>query len=153
MDDHIFHKSILALREYLMANKEKVTDDLNEMIKKSKIKTMKIEKKKPGGLRKVKKPVITVPNQAEIDLEHAERALVAKDEIIADLEGRLDAAFKEQEEMLRELNKCINATMRHCDQVVYNTGSIVLHDVEYCGDMIKRIMENKFGYKPQTQEL
>ena len=38
MDNHIFHKSILALREYLMANKEKVTDDLNEMIKKSKIK-------------------------------------------------------------------------------------------------------------------
>ena len=29
---------------------------------------MKTEKKKPGGLRKVIKPVITVPNQAEIDL-------------------------------------------------------------------------------------
>ena len=35
MDNHIFHKSILALREYLWNNKEKVVKDLEEMREKS----------------------------------------------------------------------------------------------------------------------
>ena len=35
MDNHIFHKSILALRKYLLNNKEKVVKDLEEMREKS----------------------------------------------------------------------------------------------------------------------
>jgi hypothetical protein len=144
MGNHIFHKSILALRKYLMANKEKVTDELNEMIKKSKTKTMKIEKKKPGGLRKEKEPVLTVYNQAEIDLEHAQKVITARNESIADLETKLDEAYVEQEQMIKEIDKWVFQVIHHCAEVESNTGRITLHDVDYCVDLIRRIMKHKF---------
>lgn len=150
MDNHIFHKSILALRKYLMANKEKVTDDLNEMIKKSKTKTMKTEKKKAGRPRKVKEPVLTMYSQAEIDLEHAERAIAAKNESIEYLENKLDEAYREQEDMLAEVNKWVFQVIHHCAEVESKTGRITLHDVDYCVDLIKRIMKHKFESKPEN---
>jgi ribosome-binding ATPase YchF (GTP1/OBG family) len=142
--DSVFENAKLALRKYISDNKEKVADDLNEMIKKSKIKTMKIEKKKPGGLRKVKKPVITVLNQAEIDLEHAQKVITARNECIADLETKLDEAYVEQEQMIKELDKWIFQVIHHCAEVESNTGRITLHDVDYCVDLIRRIMKHKF---------
>jgi hypothetical protein len=86
------------------------------------------------------------------DFATPEDLVTAKNEIIADLEARLDSAYKEQEKMLKELDKCIYATIHHCDQVESNTGSITLHDVDYCIDMIKRIMKHKFEYKPKSFE-
>ena len=147
MDKHIFHKSILALREYIKANRKKVTHDLNEMIKKSKIKTMNTEKKKVGRPRKVKEPVITVYNPMELDLLNAERALIAKDESIVYLENKLDEAYKEQEDMLAEVNKWVFQVIHHCAEVESKTGRITLHDVDYCVDLIKRIMKHKFESK------
>jgi hypothetical protein len=105
---------------------------------------MKIEKKKPGGLRKVKKPVITVPNQAEIDLEHAQKVITARNECIADLETKLDEAYVEQEQMIKEIDKWIFQVIHHCAEVESNTGRITLHDVDYCVDLIRRIMKHKF---------
>lgn len=118
--------------------------------------------------KKAGKPKGLVPSKPKVDLT-AENELLKKanqeltvklaiakqlgDENIQDLEKRLDLAYREQEDMLEELNKCVNATIRHCDQVQYNTGSIKLNDVEYCADMIKRILDHKFGYKPKTEEL
>jgi ribosome-binding ATPase YchF (GTP1/OBG family) len=150
MDKHIFHKSILALREYIKANRKKVTHDLNEMIKKSKIKTMNTEKKKVGRPRKVKEPVITVYNPMELDLLNAERALIAKDESIVYLENKLDEAYKEQEDMLAEVNKWVFQVIHHCAEVESKTGRITLHDVDYCVDLIKRIMKHKFESKPEN---
>jgi ribosome-binding ATPase YchF (GTP1/OBG family) len=150
MDKHIFHKSILALREYIKANRKKVTHDLNEMIKKSKIKTMNTEKKKVGRPRKVKEPVITVYNPMERDLLDAERALIAKDESIVYLENKLDEAYKEQEDMLAEVNKWVFQVIHHCAEVESKTGRITLHDVDYCVDLIKRIMKHKFESKPEN---
>jgi hypothetical protein len=150
MDNHIFHKSILALRKYLMANKEKVTDDLNEMIKKSKIKTMNTEKKKVGRPKKEKEPVITVYNPMERDLLNAERAIIAKNESIVYLENKLDEAYKEQEDMLAEVNKWVFQVIHHCSEVESKTGRITLHDVDYCADLIKRIMKHKFESKPEN---
>ena len=144
MDNHIFHKSILALRKYLMANKEKVTDELNEMIKKSKTKTMKTEKKKAGRPRKVKEPVLTMYSQAEIDLEHAQKVITTRNETIADLEIKLDEAYLEQEQMIKEIDKWIFQVIHHCAEVESNTGRITLHDVDYCVDLIRRIMKHKF---------
>ena len=149
MDNHIFHKSILALRKYLMANKEKVTDELNEMIKKSKTKTMKTEKKKAGRPRKVKEPVLTMYSQAEIDLEHAQKVITTRNETIADLEIKLDEAYLEQEQMIKEIDKWIFQVIHHCAEVESNTGRITLHDVDYCADLIKRIMKYKFESKSE----
>ena len=149
MDKHIFHKSILALREYIKANRKKVTHDLNEMIKKSKIKTMNTEKKKVGRPRKVKEPVITVYNPMERDLLDAERAIIAKNESIVYLENKLDEAYKEQEDMLAEVNKWVFQVIHHCAEVESKTGRITLHDVDYCVDLIKRIMKHKFESKSE----
>jgi superoxide dismutase len=148
--ESVFENAKLALRKYISDNKEKVADDLDEMKKKSKTKTMKIEKKKPGGLRKVKKPVITVPNQAEIDLEHAQKVITARNEAIADLETKLDEAYVEQEQMIKEIDKWIFQVMHHCAEVESNTGRITLHDVDYCVDLIKRIMKHKFESKSEN---
>jgi hypothetical protein len=147
--DSVFENAKLALRKYISDNEEKVTDDLNEMIKKSKIKTMKTEKKKAGRPRKEKEPVLTVYNPMERDLLNAERALIAKDESIVYLENKLDEAYKEQEDMLNEVNKWVFQVIHHCAEVESKTGRITLHDVDYCVDLIKRIMKYKFESKSE----
>ena len=113
---------------------------------------MKQEKRKPGRPKK-NKETITVYNQAEIDLEHAQKVITARNETIADLEARLDSAYKEQEEMLIELNRNLHMMRYHCHQVKVDTGELGQEDIVYCANLINRVMEHKFGYKPQTQEL
>lgn len=151
MDNHIFHKSILALRKYLMANKEKVTNDLNEMIKKSKTKTMKTEKKKAGRPKKAA-PVdaVVMKSSMEHDLLMAVETIAAKDESIVYLENKLDEAYREQEDMLNEVNKWVFQVIHHCSEVESKTGRITLHDVDYCADLIKRIMKHKFESKSEN---
>jgi len=105
---------------------------------------MKVEKKKAGRPRKEKEPVITVYNPMEHDLLNAERAIIAKNEFIADLETKLDEAYKEQEDMIAEVNKWVFQVIHHCAEVESKTGRITLHDVDYCADLIKRIMKHKF---------
>jgi hypothetical protein len=105
---------------------------------------MKTEKKKAGRPRKEKEPVLTVYSQAEIDLEHAQKVITARNESIADLETKLDEAYVEQEQMIKEIDKWIFQVIHHCAEVESNTGRITLHDVDYCVDLIKRIMKHKF---------
>lgn len=111
---------------------------------------MKTEKKKAGRPRKVKEPVLTMYSQAEIDLEHAERAIAAKNESIEYLENKLDEAYREQEDMLAEVNKWVFQVIHHCAEVESKTGKITLHDVDYCADLIKRIVKYKFESKPEN---
>jgi hypothetical protein len=86
---------------------------------------------KPKG----KTETVTVDLQAIIDV---------KNQIIEDLEDRLDEAYKEQEDMLKEVNKWVFQVIHHCAEVESKTGRITLHDVDYCVDLIKRIMKHKF---------
>ena len=111
---------------------------------------MGTEKKKVGRPRKEKEPVITVYNPMERDLMKAETVNKLKDEVIADLETRLDEAYKEQEDMLKEVDKWVFQVVHHCAEVESKTGRITLHDVDYCVDLIKRIMKHKFESKPEN---
>lgn len=116
----------------------------------------KITKPKKSVGRPRKAPpvnAVIMKSQTEIDLEHANIKIQALEEDISNLETRLDDSYKEQEKMLKELDKCIYAAIHHCVEVESNTGKITLHDVDYCVDMIKRILNHKFGYKPKMQEL
>jgi len=113
---------------------------------------MKTEKKKAGRPKKEKEPVITVYNPMELDLLNAERAIAAKNESIEYLENKLDEAYREQEDMLAEVNKWVFQVIHHCSEVDSKTGRITLHDVDYCADLIKRIMKHKFESKPQQDE-
>jgi predicted phage-related endonuclease len=125
----------------------KELDNALNTIKKNK---MKVEKKKVVGLRKKKEPIITVYNPMERDLMKAETVNKLKDEVIADLETRLDEAYKEQEDMLKEVDKWVFQVIHHCAEVESKTGRITLHDVDYCVDLIKRIMKHKFESKPEN---
>lgn len=105
---------------------------------------MTTTKKKVGRPKKVKNDnVVIMKSDSEIKLEQA-YANLEKDVIIDNLEVMLDNAYKEQEDMLKELDKCIYSTIHHCSQVECNTGKLTLHDVDYCIDLIKRIMKHKF---------
>ena len=85
----------------------------------------------------------------ERDLLDAERAIIAKNESIVYLENKLDEAYKEQEDMLAEVNKWVFQVIHHCAEVESKTGRITLHDVDYCVDLIKRIMKHKFESKSE----
>ena len=78
--------------------------------------------------------------------------LNVKDEIIQDLEARLDSAYMEQEQMLSELERNLNMMMYHCQQVQNNTGEVTMEDVSYCANLIDRVMKHKFEYKPKSFE-
>lgn len=112
-----------------------------------------IAKKKPGRPKKVKNDnVVIEKSDLEIKLEQSQANLAVKDMIISDLEIRLDNSFKEQEDMLKELDRSIYSTIHHCSQVECSTGKLTLHDVNYCVDLIKRIMKHKFEYKSPNFE-
>jgi hypothetical protein len=86
----------------------------------------------------------------ERDLKKAEIVNKLKNENIEDLETRLDEAYKEQEDMIKEVDKWVFKVIHHCAEVESKTGRITLHDVDYCIDLIKRIMKHKFESKPEN---
>lgn len=75
-----------------------------------------------------------------------------KDEIIQDLEARLDSAYMEQEQMLKEVERNLEMMKYHYEQVRHNTGEVTLEDVCYCANLINRVMKHKFEYKPKSFE-
>lgn len=64
-----------------------------------------------------------------------------------------DQAHKNEEAMLKELNSNLDRAAFHCIKVAETTGSITVDDVAYCLDLIKRVMHNKFAYKPKQEEV
>lgn len=64
-----------------------------------------------------------------------------------------DQAHKNEEAMLKELDSNLDRTAYHCIRVAETTGSITIDDVAYCLDLIKRVMHNKFAYKPKQEEV
>ena len=90
--------------------------------------------------------------KTELTIEKAQKIIFAKNEIISNLESRLDSAYKEQEQMLVELNRNLEMMKYHCDQVRHNTGEVTLEDVCYSANLINRIMKHKFEFKPKSFE-
>jgi hypothetical protein len=139
-------KNVAIIFAYLLQsgkipNLEKFLVEVEEQKKQ----TMKTEKKKSGRPKKAAPAdVVIMKSQTELDLEKAQAWLKVKDETIADLETKLDEAYKEQEDMIAEVNKWVFQVIHHCAEVESKTGKITLHDVDYCADLIKRILKYKF---------
>jgi hypothetical protein len=74
-------------------------------------------------------------------------------EEIADLSARLDGAYKEQEEMLEELSSWLKPFPSAFTKLQEHAGVITPEDVTYHTNLILKIMEHKFGYKPKMVEL
>lgn len=110
--------------------------------------------KKPGRPRKAPPAnAVIMKSQTEIALEHANIKIQALEEDVINLEYRLDQSYLKQERLFKELDKLVYLTIHHCSQVECSTGKLTMHDVDYCVDLIKRVLKNKFEYKPQMQEL
>jgi hypothetical protein len=96
---------------------------------------------------------VFMKSDAEFKLEKAEALNKVNDQIIADLEAKLDLVFREQEEMLKELKRWLDAFPYAFKQLEEHAGKITSEDVTYHANLIYKIMEHKFGYKPKMQEL
>lgn len=108
-------------------------------------KVMKTEKRKVGRPRKqASADVVVMKMQSEIDLENAKRVIAERNEIIAGLETMLDEAYKEQEAMLKDIDKFIFNIIHHCAEVDSKAGKITLRDVDYSVNLLKRILEHKY---------
>jgi hypothetical protein len=102
----------------------------------------------------VEEPKVVEKNVLEeSELENAEAHIRVLVGTVANLEERLDAAFKEQEQMLEELREWINAFPGAFTKLVKHAGQITEEDVIYHTGIVLRVMEHKFGYKPKTEEL
>ena len=104
---------------------------------------MAINLKKKSG--RPKKNLGVVP---QIDYKEVVRL---KDEVISDLETRLDNAYKEQEQMLLDLSSNLERVKYHCRETAIHAGEITLEDIYYSVELLQRIMNNKFGYKSPEQ--
>lgn len=80
-----------------------------------------------------------------------EEIIKVKNEIINDLENKLDVAYKEQEQMLVELKTWLNLFPSAFRQLIEHAGKITPEDVNYHTNLLIKIMEHKFGYKSKTE--
>lgn len=101
-------------------------------------------KKKPG--RPKKEDLVTV--QEIIDETYT--AMLKAD--IEDLSTKLDQAYREQEDMLVYLKEILSGFPTAFIKIIENTGEITVEDVTYHTNLVLKIMEHKFGYKPKTEE-
>lgn len=95
---------------------------------------------------------VFMKSDTKIKLEQAEALKKVNDEIIADLEAKLDIAYREQEQMLKELKRWTDAFPYAFEQLEEHAGEITSKDVTYHVKLLFKIMEHKFGYKPETFE-
>jgi hypothetical protein len=103
--------------------------------------------------RTKKNDFVLMKSDTEIKLEKAEALNKVNDQIIADLEAKLDAAFREQEQMLKELKRWTDAFPYALEQLEEHTGEVTSEDFTYHAKLLYKIMEYKFGYKPKMEEL
>jgi hypothetical protein len=92
-------------------------------------------------------------DDTDINLMKEELLKKLNDEIIADLEAKLDIAYREQEQMLKELKRWTDAFPYALEQLEEHTGEITSEDFTYHAKLLYKIMEHKFGYKPKMEEL
>ena len=100
-----------------------------------------------------KNDFVLMKSDTEIKLAQAEALNKVNDQIIADLEAKLDIAYREQEQMLKELKRWTDAFPYAFRELEEHAGKITSEDVTYHAKLLLKIMENKFGYKPKMTEL
>lgn len=109
---------------------------------------METTKRKPGRPRKASEAnAVLMRSQLELDYENAMNKIDALQEDTEFFESKLYEERENLENMLKEIDKWIFQVIHHCAEVESNTGRIQLHDVDYCIDMVKRIMKHKFANK------
>jgi hypothetical protein len=64
-----------------------------------------------------------------------------------------DQAHKNEEAILKELNTNLDRILFHCHSVQENTGNVTIDDITYCTILVRRVMENRFAYKPKQEEV
>jgi hypothetical protein len=99
----------------------------------------------------VEEPKVVEKNVLEEAIDDTYTAMLKEE--IADLSARLDGAYKEQEQMLKELKRWVDAFPYAFKQLEEHAGEITVEDVTYHVKLISKIMEHKFGYKPKMVEL
>jgi hypothetical protein len=99
----------------------------------------------------VEEPKVVEKNALEEAIDDTYTAMLKEE--IADLSARLDGAYKEQEQMLKELKRWVDAFPYAFKQLEEHAGEITVEDVTYHVKLISKIMEHKFGYKPKMVEL
>jgi hypothetical protein len=99
----------------------------------------------------VEEPKVVEKNVLEEAIDDTYTAMLKEE--IADLSARLDGAYKEQEEMLEELGSWLKPFPSAFTKLQEHAGVITPEDVTYHTNLILRIMEHKFGYKPKMVEL
>lgn len=94
------------------------------------------------------------------ELESAEETIARLDQMCSSLREDkeywfqvADQAHKNEEAMLKELNSSLNRATFHCIRVEETSGSITMDDVAYCMQLIQRVMDHKFAYKPKQEEV
>ena len=92
-------------------------------------------------------------DDTDINLMKEELLKKLNDEIIADLEAKLDISYREQEQMLKELKRWTDAFPYAFKELETHAGGISLEDVNYHVKLLFKIMEHKFGYKAKMEEL
>lgn len=126
-----------------------------------------MEKRKPGRPAKMKPAVhMKRPSIAEVrkELEKAQAfnnaILQAQLEhekmhakVMNDLNTELDEAYKQHEHMLSVAYTQLNYAQEHLANIEYHAGSMTMEDVAASINVIKRILHNKFGYKPQMVDM
>jgi hypothetical protein len=102
------------------------------------------EKKRRGRPAKVKAEPV-VDTVVDTVVEHWKNVVSSRDEIIEDLEQMLDNAYKEQEEMLMEINRFVIASQQGFEMIERDTEHISLEDVMYHIGYFNRIMNKRFS--------
>jgi hypothetical protein len=126
-----------------------------------------MEKRKPGRPAKIKPAVhMKRPSIAEVrkELEKAQafnnvilQAQIEHEQmhakVVNSLNTELDEAYKQHEYMLSVAYTQLNYAQEHLANIEYHAGSMTIEDVAASINVIKRILHNKFGYKPQMVEM
>lgn len=112
------------------------------------------------GITPVKSKKSPVKRDYKEELRLADEAIASWEEMCETLREDkeywfqiADQAHKNEEAMLKELNTNLDRILFHCHSVKENTGSVTIDDITYCTILVRRVMENKFGYKPKQEEV
>jgi hypothetical protein len=73
--------------------------------------------------------------------------------VVNDLDAKLDEAYKQHDHMLAVAFGQLDYVHDHLANIEYHAGSLTMEDVSASINVIKRILHNKFAYKPQMVEL
>ncbi len=98
------------------------------------------EKKKRGRPKKVK-----AESTVDAVVLHWKNVVSSKDDIIEDLEQMLDNAYKDQEEMLAEVDRFVHVAKDGFREITEVTDGINYNDVMYHITFFRRVMHKRFG--------